>query len=107
LVSGEVQKLLPIDRVPNGDHPIFAAGGQAPAVRAERHGIGRAHDVTAVSVTGEDCFPRRQIPDSNGFVSARGGYVIAIGMERYAEYIIRVTAKDLELLAGLHVEECY
>src|SRR6266851_1571339 len=40
-------------------------------------------------------------------VRARRGQAIAVGMERHAEYIIRVTAKGPEFLTGVHVEDCY
>src|SRR5260370_10976281 len=98
---------LPIAGVPDDQASLFAARGQAPAVGAERHAVGRAHDLTPVSLMFEKLLACRRIPNSDRSVRARRGQALAIAMERHAEYIVRMTAKGPDLLAGLHVEDSY
>src|SRR5438445_6969056 len=96
LVPGEAKEFLAAGRVRNDDAALFMvfalpSRGQAPAVGAERHAIGRAGDNPRMPGEAERLSALRQVPDLDGFVRACGGEVLTAGVECHAKNIAFVT----------------
>src|SRR5262249_19897953 len=83
---------------------VVVAGGQEPAVRAERHAA-RTHMGAYAAIEVEDHPACRQVPDLDGAIGPGGGQTRAQRMERHAADLVRVAAGELKWSAGPHVEQ--
>src|SRR5262249_34111819 len=97
--------LFPPSGVPTPDFPpalVTTAGGQAPAVWAERH----APHVTDMAPEGAEFLARRRVVKSYILVLANCGESSAVRAERHAEDPDAMLEREL-LRAGRHVPDAH
>src|SRR5262245_47967350 len=86
---------------PWADPPLGGAG-HALAVGAERH----AADGAAMTLEGEDCLPRRGVPDLDRHVLRGAGQAFAVGAEGHTRNRANVPLQGKGSPAGDGVQDC-